>query len=60
VPEFSRELRFGYFLVPNAGDPVVSMAQEIGRRWLGYVAIQDIRISGTTWIPGRCSACPGR
>jgi alkanesulfonate monooxygenase SsuD/methylene tetrahydromethanopterin reductase-like flavin-dependent oxidoreductase (luciferase family) len=41
VPEFGRELRFGYFLVPNAGDPVVSMAQEVERRGLDYVAIQE-------------------
>jgi alkanesulfonate monooxygenase SsuD/methylene tetrahydromethanopterin reductase-like flavin-dependent oxidoreductase (luciferase family) len=41
VPDFGRELRFGYFLVPNAGDPVVSIAQEVERRGFDYVAIQD-------------------
>lgn len=41
MPEFRRELRFGYFLVPNAGDPVVSMAQEIERRGLDHVPIQE-------------------
>jgi hypothetical protein len=41
VPDFGRELRFGYFLVPNAADPVVSMAREAERRRFDYVAIQD-------------------
>ncbi|MGH9289426.1 MAG: LLM class flavin-dependent oxidoreductase [Acidimicrobiales bacterium] len=41
MPDFGRELRFGYFLVPNAADPVVSMAREVERRDFDYVAIQD-------------------
>jgi alkanesulfonate monooxygenase SsuD/methylene tetrahydromethanopterin reductase-like flavin-dependent oxidoreductase (luciferase family) len=41
VPDFGRELRFGYFLVPNAADPVVSLAREVERRRFDYVAIQD-------------------
>ncbi|HZA78494.1 MAG TPA: LLM class flavin-dependent oxidoreductase [Acidimicrobiales bacterium] len=41
MPDFGRELRFGYFLVPNAADPVVSLAREVERRRFDYVAIQD-------------------
>jgi alkanesulfonate monooxygenase SsuD/methylene tetrahydromethanopterin reductase-like flavin-dependent oxidoreductase (luciferase family) len=36
-----REIRFGYFLVPSAGDPLLATAQEVERRGLDYVAVQD-------------------
>jgi alkanesulfonate monooxygenase SsuD/methylene tetrahydromethanopterin reductase-like flavin-dependent oxidoreductase (luciferase family) len=36
-----REIRFGYFLIPNAGDPLLATAQEVERRGLDYVAVQD-------------------
>jgi alkanesulfonate monooxygenase SsuD/methylene tetrahydromethanopterin reductase-like flavin-dependent oxidoreductase (luciferase family) len=41
VPDHGRETSFGYFLVPNASDPLVAIAQEVERRGLDYVAIQD-------------------
>jgi len=37
----SRALKFGYFLVPSADSPLLSIAQEVERRGLDYVAIQD-------------------
>lgn len=36
-----RELTFGYFLIPNAADPLVEMAQEVEHLGLDYVGIQD-------------------
>jgi alkanesulfonate monooxygenase SsuD/methylene tetrahydromethanopterin reductase-like flavin-dependent oxidoreductase (luciferase family) len=33
--------KFGYFLVPNADSPLLSIAQEVERRGLDYIAIQD-------------------
>lgn len=37
----NRAIKFGYFLIPNADSPLVSIAQEAERRGLDYVAIQD-------------------
>lgn len=34
-------IKFGYFLIPNADSPLLSIAQEVERRGLDYVAIQD-------------------
>jgi alkanesulfonate monooxygenase SsuD/methylene tetrahydromethanopterin reductase-like flavin-dependent oxidoreductase (luciferase family) len=41
MPERVREVTFGYFLVPNAADPLLDTAREA--EWLGldYVGIQD-------------------
>lgn len=36
-----RPLRFGYFLVPAAAEPLIATAQRIERLGLDYVAIQD-------------------
>jgi alkanesulfonate monooxygenase SsuD/methylene tetrahydromethanopterin reductase-like flavin-dependent oxidoreductase (luciferase family) len=41
VTDFGRPLSFGYFLVPNAADPLLATAQEAERRGLDYVAVQD-------------------
>jgi alkanesulfonate monooxygenase SsuD/methylene tetrahydromethanopterin reductase-like flavin-dependent oxidoreductase (luciferase family) len=41
MPDFGREPRFGYFLVPNAADPLLATAAEVERRGLDYVAVQD-------------------
>jgi alkanesulfonate monooxygenase SsuD/methylene tetrahydromethanopterin reductase-like flavin-dependent oxidoreductase (luciferase family) len=41
MADHGRDLKFGYFLVPNAGDPLVATAQEVERRGLDYVAVQD-------------------
>jgi alkanesulfonate monooxygenase SsuD/methylene tetrahydromethanopterin reductase-like flavin-dependent oxidoreductase (luciferase family) len=41
VTDHGRELRFGYFLVPNAADPLLATAQQVERLGLDYVAVQD-------------------
>jgi alkanesulfonate monooxygenase SsuD/methylene tetrahydromethanopterin reductase-like flavin-dependent oxidoreductase (luciferase family) len=41
VADLGQQLRFGYFLVPNAVDPLLDTAREVERRGLEYVAIQD-------------------
>jgi alkanesulfonate monooxygenase SsuD/methylene tetrahydromethanopterin reductase-like flavin-dependent oxidoreductase (luciferase family) len=37
----SRDIKFGYFLVPNADASLLSVAQEVERLGLDYVAVQD-------------------
>lgn len=37
----SRQIKFGYFLIPNADTPLLSIAQEAERLGLDYVAVQD-------------------
>src|ERR687891_2482144 len=34
-------LTFGYFLIPNAADPLVETAREVERLGLDYVGVQD-------------------
>ena len=34
-------IKFGYFLIPNAGTSLFSIAQEVERRGLDYIAVQD-------------------
>ena len=41
MPDFRRDIKFGYFLIPNAEAPLLSIAQEVERRGLDYIAIQD-------------------
>lgn len=41
MPDFGREIKFGYFLIPNAGAPLIEVAQEVERLGLDYVAVQD-------------------
>lgn len=41
MPDFGRDLKFGYFLIPNADAPLLKTAQEVERLGLDYVAIQD-------------------
>jgi alkanesulfonate monooxygenase SsuD/methylene tetrahydromethanopterin reductase-like flavin-dependent oxidoreductase (luciferase family) len=41
MTDYGRELKFGYFLIPNAADPLLATAREIDRRGLDYVAVQD-------------------
>ncbi|HCT78859.1 MAG TPA: LLM class flavin-dependent oxidoreductase [Micromonosporaceae bacterium] len=41
MTDFGRPLAFGYFLIPNAADPLLVTAQEAERRGLDYVAVQD-------------------
>jgi alkanesulfonate monooxygenase SsuD/methylene tetrahydromethanopterin reductase-like flavin-dependent oxidoreductase (luciferase family) len=41
VGDLGRDLRFGYFLVPDAGAPLLATASEVERRGLDYIAVQD-------------------
>jgi alkanesulfonate monooxygenase SsuD/methylene tetrahydromethanopterin reductase-like flavin-dependent oxidoreductase (luciferase family) len=41
VPDYGRELTFGYFLIPNAADPLLDTAREIEARGLDWIGIQD-------------------
>jgi alkanesulfonate monooxygenase SsuD/methylene tetrahydromethanopterin reductase-like flavin-dependent oxidoreductase (luciferase family) len=41
MADYGHPLRFGYFLVPNAGAPLLALAQEVERRGLDYIAVQD-------------------
>jgi alkanesulfonate monooxygenase SsuD/methylene tetrahydromethanopterin reductase-like flavin-dependent oxidoreductase (luciferase family) len=41
VPDFGRAVKFGYFLVPNAADPLLLTVQRVERLGLDYVAVQD-------------------
>ena len=36
-----RTTKFGYFLIPNADVPLLSIAQEAERLGLDYIAVQD-------------------
>ncbi len=41
MPDYGRAIKFGYFLIPNADGPLLSLAQEVERLGLDYVAVQD-------------------
>jgi alkanesulfonate monooxygenase SsuD/methylene tetrahydromethanopterin reductase-like flavin-dependent oxidoreductase (luciferase family) len=41
VPDYGRELRFGYFLIPNAADPLIATARECESRGLDLIGVQD-------------------
>jgi alkanesulfonate monooxygenase SsuD/methylene tetrahydromethanopterin reductase-like flavin-dependent oxidoreductase (luciferase family) len=41
MPDHGREVKFGYFLIPNAADPLLSTAQQVERLGLDYVGVQD-------------------
>ena len=41
MPDYGRELKFGYFLIPNAADPLLDTAREVERLGLDYIGIQD-------------------
>jgi alkanesulfonate monooxygenase SsuD/methylene tetrahydromethanopterin reductase-like flavin-dependent oxidoreductase (luciferase family) len=41
MPDYGRELKFGYFLIPNAADPLIATAQQVERLGLDYIAVQD-------------------
>jgi alkanesulfonate monooxygenase SsuD/methylene tetrahydromethanopterin reductase-like flavin-dependent oxidoreductase (luciferase family) len=41
MPDYGRTIKFGYFLVPNPDAPLLSIAQEVERLGLDYVAVQD-------------------
>ncbi|MGH8775849.1 MAG: LLM class flavin-dependent oxidoreductase [Jiangellaceae bacterium] len=41
MAEAARDLTFGYFLIPNAADPLLETAREVERLGLDFVGIQD-------------------
>jgi alkanesulfonate monooxygenase SsuD/methylene tetrahydromethanopterin reductase-like flavin-dependent oxidoreductase (luciferase family) len=41
MPDYRHPLRFGTFLIPNAGAPLLATAREAERRGLDYIGIQD-------------------
>lgn len=41
MPDYGRDIKFGYFLIPNAETPLLHLAQEAERLGLDYVAVQD-------------------
>jgi len=41
VPDYGRDVTFGYFLIPNAADPLLDIAREIETRGLDWIGIQD-------------------
>ena len=41
VTDYGRDLTFGYFLIPNAADPLLDTAREVEARGLDWIGIQD-------------------
>jgi alkanesulfonate monooxygenase SsuD/methylene tetrahydromethanopterin reductase-like flavin-dependent oxidoreductase (luciferase family) len=41
VPDYGREVRFGYFLIPNVADLLLATASEVERLGLDYIGVQD-------------------
>ncbi|GAA2757444.1 LLM class flavin-dependent oxidoreductase [Actinopolymorpha rutila] len=41
MPDYGRELAFGYFLVPNAADPLLDTARELERAGFDCIGVQD-------------------
>ncbi|MET0417106.1 MAG: LLM class flavin-dependent oxidoreductase, partial [Actinoplanes sp.] len=41
MPDYGRDVTFGYFLIPNAADPLLDTAREIEERGLDWIGIQD-------------------
>ena len=41
MPDHGRDLTFGYFLVPNAADPLLATAREVEERGLDWIGVQD-------------------
>jgi len=41
MTDYGREVRFGYFLIPNVADPLLATAQEVERLGLDYIGVQD-------------------
>jgi alkanesulfonate monooxygenase SsuD/methylene tetrahydromethanopterin reductase-like flavin-dependent oxidoreductase (luciferase family) len=41
MPDHRREVKFGYFLVPDATDPLLDTARRVERLGLDYIAVQD-------------------
>ncbi|HEX5907710.1 MAG TPA: LLM class flavin-dependent oxidoreductase [Propionibacteriaceae bacterium] len=41
MPDYGRDLTFGYFLIPNAADPLLDTARDIEARGLDWIGVQD-------------------
>jgi alkanesulfonate monooxygenase SsuD/methylene tetrahydromethanopterin reductase-like flavin-dependent oxidoreductase (luciferase family) len=41
MTDYGRDVRFGYFLIPNAADPLLATAQQVERLGLDYIGVQD-------------------
>jgi alkanesulfonate monooxygenase SsuD/methylene tetrahydromethanopterin reductase-like flavin-dependent oxidoreductase (luciferase family) len=41
VPDYGRDVTFGYFLIPNAADPLLDTAREIEARGIDWIGVQD-------------------
>ena len=41
MSDYERNIKFGYFLIPNADAPLLSLAQEAEQLGLDYIAVQD-------------------
>lgn len=41
MSDHGHTIKFGYFLIPNADTPLLSIAQEVERLGLDYIAVQD-------------------
>jgi alkanesulfonate monooxygenase SsuD/methylene tetrahydromethanopterin reductase-like flavin-dependent oxidoreductase (luciferase family) len=41
MPDYGRDLSFGYFLVPNAADPLLDTAREVEALGLNLIGVQD-------------------
>ena len=41
MPDYGRDLSFGYFLIPNAADPLLDIARSIETSGLDWIGIQD-------------------
>jgi alkanesulfonate monooxygenase SsuD/methylene tetrahydromethanopterin reductase-like flavin-dependent oxidoreductase (luciferase family) len=41
MPDHGRDVKFGYFLIPNAVDPLLATAERVERLGLDYIGVQD-------------------
>jgi alkanesulfonate monooxygenase SsuD/methylene tetrahydromethanopterin reductase-like flavin-dependent oxidoreductase (luciferase family) len=41
MADYGRDVKFGYFLIPNADDPVLATAEQVEQLGLDYIGIQD-------------------
>jgi hypothetical protein len=39
MPDYGRDLKFGYFLIPNADEPLIATAQQVEQLGLDYIAV---------------------
>jgi alkanesulfonate monooxygenase SsuD/methylene tetrahydromethanopterin reductase-like flavin-dependent oxidoreductase (luciferase family) len=41
MPDYARPIQFGYFMIPNADEPLLDNARELDRLGYDYIGIQD-------------------